>query len=226
VCRLFLADSLAIIDIAAVLPDVFSELEASMGGHGNGIYETQTNNIIKAVSMPTSFAAAYLQEVAASSSPQNWFAFHTRIASSGNADDDGLLHPRRVANRGAVVMQNGTWSSWHRHVPNALNDTSAIALVMSRRGVRKAMLSKQLAGAGSLIAITAKDKMAHIVRRSSSQPLVIANTKSMGTLVISEITDSLRKLVRNSTGLKVGEYRRLAVGPDGLANIVEVQHAR
>lgn len=85
-----------------------SELELSMGGHGNGIY-SEESGCKKSVNLACTDIASGI----AKTSLTEPVLFHTRLASAGGITDR-LCHPFEVEGEAGkfVVAHNGHWSDW------------------------------------------------------------------------------------------------------------------
>jgi len=108
------------------LSKFLTELEESMGGHGNGIAMLKGNNvqIKKGVNLNVKSIARTLLRA-----EYDWVIFHTRRASAGNISDQNC-HPFKEGK--LVLAMNGTetWVTPLRE--REMTDTEAIAKVVAR----------------------------------------------------------------------------------------------
>jgi hypothetical protein len=111
------------------LVEFLAYLEASCGGHGNGIAllkEDGSIKIKKGVNFKVEEIATILKEV-----DYKWCIFHTRIASVGNVSDKNC-HPFRSGN--TVLAMNGTESGFGKVGDwlGGITDTEAVLRTIKR----------------------------------------------------------------------------------------------
>jgi len=145
-CRIAFINKVDLAKLSALdLETVFSELERSQGGDGNGIAALDSSGKIhlrKGLRYDTMDAAIF-----AKSARFEWVLFHTRAASQGYLDD-ASCHPFYLAGgRPTVIAHNGTWGDstnvlmmlWlaNQLPERALlwSDTRLLAWIASRKGI-------------------------------------------------------------------------------------------
>lgn len=137
-CRILVANDLFFKRVGkANTIRAFRQLERSMGGHGNGLYVADIDALIRNANMSADFAAGIAYTAAANHKKNQGsrvIAFHTRLSSSGGIGSENN-HPIRVGKYSAVLLHNGTWSSWRSANTGASSDTNAAAKLVAKYGV-------------------------------------------------------------------------------------------
>lgn len=101
-CRLMLFNRKAFEQVGDELFFLMAHLEASMGGHGNGVATLRDGHVSVKKGVDFSIGDAY--EVV-ELGKWDWFIFHTRLASVGKVSDKNC-HPFRLGS--TVLAMNGT----------------------------------------------------------------------------------------------------------------------
>lgn len=171
------------------------QLERSMGGHGNGYWDTQFQEIIKGLSLlPDDIAEmAYGQ--------QGTHLFHTRLATAGGMRDE-LNHPFEGDNW--VVMHNGHWFEWDRYAEYEMSDTQAAARIIDEHGPG-VLLNRQFDDSG--VWIMARDDEVYVCSRSSYRNFVFQKLKRGGFFHASERIRNFA--VEASMTAEEGEFYRV-----------------
>jgi len=131
-CRLLICNQKAISVLGMELYNLLWQLEASLGGHGNGVAGMYKGHITirKGVAFTCDDAFEFMHK-----KPWSWFLFHTRLASAGGVSDSNC-HPFRYGR--TVLAMNGTESAF-TPLGDALGgktDTEAMLVVYKRLGLK------------------------------------------------------------------------------------------
>lgn len=170
------------------LKRIFSYLEKSNGGHGNGVW-TSDGNVTKGLKLSPKAVAAVVKR-----SKGDKFVFHTRLSSVGGVTEEGL-HPVKAGN--GYLIQNGTFAAWRSYYSGKkTTDTLALGELVEEKGLG-VLLSHQVENAGVFVYMENEEI---IVFKRKKRPFVLHLFESGRWLYASEdvgwLTDEDYTLIR------------------------------
>ncbi len=101
------------------------QLEKSMGGDGNGVWNSLEGEILKGVNITP---AEIAEEVAGK---PGFNLFHTRMSTAGGVRSE-INHPFAAGEW--VLAHNGHWSSWFSYAEGTISDTQTAASIVEKHG--------------------------------------------------------------------------------------------
>lgn len=214
-CRIFVSNCGFIADGKSKrdLAEYFAYIEKQMGGDGNGIYATSVGAVVKSVNLSAPMAAGMLYQIAVNSEPSDIVVFHTRAASAGGVKSS-LNHPF-VIDDSTVLVHNGTWTSYNKHVPGAASDTEAVATLVEKYG-KKFLLDPVLERSGVWV----------LVERNKKTPGGKVFVASRGGFIINFVNDGKNWALASSVAHEFFEEHKknsVVVAPGNYLEIREVK---
>jgi hypothetical protein len=171
------------------------QLERSMGGHGNGYWDTHFKETIKGLSLlPEDIAEM-------SYGQKGTHLFHTRLATAGGMRDE-LNHP--FEGKEWVVMHNGHWYEWDRYAEYEMSDTQCAARIIDENGPG-VLLNRAFDDSG--VWIMAREEEVYVCSRSSYRNFLFQKLKSGGFFHASERIKNFA--VEVSMAAEEGEFYRV-----------------